>query len=157
MSPKVSLLLKYCEDLELWDMKYCRWLWTLRSFLLEWREPWKQSWEDEKKKKELTCRCKRDGFDPWIWKSAWRRKWQPTPMGRGAWQITVHWFAKSWTWLITTTNHSFILHSYQRAPMLNQNRFVMPILSNHTQHFLNNLCQFPLLPGCDESSGTSIF
>ena len=37
---------------------------------------------------------------------AWRRAWQPTlvflpgnPMDRGAWQATVHWVAKSWTWL----------------------------------------------------------
>ena len=76
-------------------------------------------------------------------------------MGRGAWQITVHWFVKSQTWLITTTHHSFILHSYQRARMLNQNRFVVPILSNPTQHFPNNFYQLPLLPACDESSGTS--
>ena len=24
-------------------------------------------------------RCKRSGFDPWIGKIPWRRKWQPTP------------------------------------------------------------------------------
>ena len=24
-------------------------------------------------------RCKRCGFDPWVRKSPWRRKWQPTP------------------------------------------------------------------------------
>ena len=35
-------------------------------------------------------------FDPWIRKTPWRRKWQPTPvflpgksMDRGAWQATV--------------------------------------------------------------------
>ena len=33
--------------------------------------------------KELTCqcrRCKRRGFDPWVRKIPWRRKWQPTPV-----------------------------------------------------------------------------
>ena len=33
--------------------------------------------------KELTCQCrrhKRRGFDPWVWKILWRRKWQPTPV-----------------------------------------------------------------------------
>ena len=33
--------------------------------------------------KEPTCPCrrrKRLGFDPWIWKVLWRRKWQPTPV-----------------------------------------------------------------------------
>ena len=31
--------------------------------------------------KELTCQCmrlNRRGFDPWVWKIPWRRKWQPT-------------------------------------------------------------------------------
>ena len=33
--------------------------------------------------KESTCqcrRCKRCGFDPWVGKIPWRRKWQPTPV-----------------------------------------------------------------------------
>ena len=31
--------------------------------------------------KTLTCRCrrcKRCGFNPWVWKIRWRRAWQPT-------------------------------------------------------------------------------
>ena len=41
-------------------------------------------------------RCKKHGFNPWVRKIPWRRKWQPTPlfllespMDRGAWQATV--------------------------------------------------------------------
>ena len=33
--------------------------------------------------KESTCQCrrhKRPGFDPWVGKIPWRRKWQPTPV-----------------------------------------------------------------------------
>ena len=33
--------------------------------------------------KETTCqcrRCKRPGFDPWVRKMPWRRRWQPTPV-----------------------------------------------------------------------------
>ena len=48
------------------------------------------------------------GFDPWVGKIPWKRKWQPfpvfwpeNPMDRGAWQATVHGFTKSWTWLNT--------------------------------------------------------
>ena len=49
----------------------------------------------------------RHGFDPWIRKIPWRRKWQyslqhsclENPMDRGAWWSTVHRAAKSWTWL----------------------------------------------------------
>ena len=30
--------------------------------------------------KESTCQCRRFGFDPWVQKIPWRRKWQPTPV-----------------------------------------------------------------------------
>jgi len=33
--------------------------------------------------KEAACQCRRfrrQGFDPWVGKSPWRRKWQPTPV-----------------------------------------------------------------------------
>ena len=30
--------------------------------------------------KEPTCQCRRHGFDPWVGKIPWRRKWQPTPV-----------------------------------------------------------------------------
>jgi len=46
--------------------------------------------------KANTCQCRRHGFNPWVGKSPWRRKWQPTPypclkkpMDRGAWWATV--------------------------------------------------------------------
>ena len=30
--------------------------------------------------KDSVCQCRRQGFDPWVWKIPWRRKWQPTPV-----------------------------------------------------------------------------
>ena len=30
--------------------------------------------------KESTCQCRRHGFDPWVEKIPWRRKWLPTPI-----------------------------------------------------------------------------
>jgi len=30
--------------------------------------------------KELTCQCRRHDFDPWVGKTLWRRRWQPTPV-----------------------------------------------------------------------------
>ena len=30
--------------------------------------------------KESSCQCRRCGFDLWVWKVPWRRKWQPTPV-----------------------------------------------------------------------------
>jgi len=51
-------------------------------------------------------RHRRYGFDPWVRKIPWRRKWQPTPvflpgksLNRGAWQAIVHGVAKNWTQL----------------------------------------------------------
>ena len=32
------------------------------------------------KKKNTTCQCRRCGFDSWIRKIPWRRKWKPTPV-----------------------------------------------------------------------------
>ena len=29
--------------------------------------------------KEFACECRRHGFDPWVRKIPWRRKWQPIP------------------------------------------------------------------------------
>ena len=30
--------------------------------------------------KESACQCSRHGFNPWVRKMPWRRKWQPTPV-----------------------------------------------------------------------------
>jgi len=29
--------------------------------------------------KEFACQCRRGGFNPWVGKIPWRRKWQPSP------------------------------------------------------------------------------
>ena len=51
----------------------------------------------------ICLQCRRPGFSPWVRKSPWRRKWQPTPvflpgdMDRGAWRATVRGVSKSQT------------------------------------------------------------
>ena len=30
--------------------------------------------------KAFTCQCRRRGFDPWVGKIPWSRKWQPAPI-----------------------------------------------------------------------------
>ena len=51
--------------------------------------------------KNFPANARRHGFDPWVGKIPWRRKWQSTsaipensglgnPMDRGAWWATVH-------------------------------------------------------------------
>ena len=54
--------------------------------------------------KESACQYRRDkrqGFDPWVRKIPWRRKWQPTPVDRGSWWAAVHEVAE-----LDTTEHS---------------------------------------------------
>ena len=53
----------------------------------------------------------RHGFDPWVGKIPWSRKWQSTSvfflkssMDRGAWQATVHGVTKDWTQLSIHTH-----------------------------------------------------
>ena len=59
--------------------------------------------------KEFACRwrrCRRFGFNPWVRKIPWRRKWQPTPVflpeklhgQRSLWAV-VRGVTKTWTWL----------------------------------------------------------
>ena len=57
--------------------------------------------------KEPICQCrrhKRHGFNPWVRKIPWRRKWQLTPVllpgeshGQRSLAATVHRIAQSWT------------------------------------------------------------
>ena len=30
--------------------------------------------------KESVCQCRKPGFDPWVGKISWKKKWQPTPV-----------------------------------------------------------------------------
>ena len=54
------------------------------------------------KESDCQCRsCNRLGFDPWVGKIPWKRKWNPlqyfcleNPSDRGTWQATVHGVSK---------------------------------------------------------------
>ena len=65
--------------------------------------------------KESTCQCRRCGFDPWVGKIPWRRKWQPTPVflpgkshGQRSLVATVHGVTKSQTQLSMHTGRKNI-------------------------------------------------
>ena len=69
---------------------------------------------------KVSClQCERPGFNPWVGKIPWRRKWQSTPvyclenpMDRGAWKATVHGVAKSRTRLSDLKDDAVkVLHS----------------------------------------------
>jgi len=68
---------------------FMRILWNLRTFKASiWSLGDEFKWSSYKFKglpwghsgKESTCQCKRCGFDPWVGKIPWRRKWQTTPV-----------------------------------------------------------------------------
>ena len=71
--------------------------------------------------KESTCQCrrrKRPGFDPWVRKIPWRRKWEILEfwysclgnlMDRGGWWAIVHRVTKSWTQLKRLSTHTHLV------------------------------------------------
>ena len=99
---------------------YCHWTHSRASFMFQMSCVKWSLWFDENmlmeivnkltgipkwlSGKESACHCRRHrrcGFHPWVRKSPWRRKWQPTPvlLDRGAWQATECGVAKGQTWL----------------------------------------------------------
>ena len=70
--------------------------------------------------KQSVCQCRRHtrcGFDPWVGKIPWKRKWQPPlvilpgkSMDRGAWQGTVRAVAE-----LEMTEHA---HTHTHAVLL---------------------------------------
>ena len=73
-----------------------------------------------------SIRCRRPGFDSWVGKIPWRRKYNPlqyscleNPMDRGAWWATVH-GVMSQTWLSETTTNiciKYALHCHDTKVM----------------------------------------
>ena len=61
-----------------------------------------QRWLSGKESAYQCRRCWRCGFNSWVGKISWRRKWQSTPLflpekshGQGSWWVTVHGIAES--------------------------------------------------------------
>jgi len=55
------------------DCTELNWITELFQVPKEWT--WFPRWFSGK---ESACQCRRCGFDPWVGKIPWRRKWQPT-------------------------------------------------------------------------------
>ena len=54
------------------------------------------------RQQRICLQCRRPGFNPWVRKTPWKRKRQPTPVflpGESHGQATIHGVAKSQTWL----------------------------------------------------------
>ena len=106
-------------------------------------------------KKKSTCQCRRHGFDPWVGKIPWQRKWQPTPVflpgeshgqrslvGHRSCKLQVHRVAKSRTQL------SNLAHKQQRNTNTQNSWFIAgPWGTSVTQlwHVVARRPQHPLL------------
>ena len=98
---KTSTRICLAESLSFWDLssptRDGTWVSVLKA-----RNP---THEATREKKESACQSRRQGFDPWVEKIPWRRKWQPTPVflpekshgQRSLVGYTVHGVAKSRT------------------------------------------------------------
>ena len=70
---------------------------------------------------ESACQCKRCRFDPWLRKSPWRRKWQPTPVflpGKSYGQRILESYSP---WGCKRVGHNLATEQQQQA-LLPQNR-----------------------------------
>ena len=90
--------------------------------------------------KESMCqfrRHRRHGFDPWVWKIHWRRKWQPTPVFFFVWTneffIRIIGILKVLLWLTYHKIHSFKIYNSMAF-----NKF--PKLSNYCCCLVTKLC-----------------
>ena len=99
--------------------------------------------------KESACnagilpRCRRPGFNSWVWKIPWKRKWQLTLVflpgkshGQRSWWATVHRLVKSQTWLKWLSMHALCyssLEKQQGGDLVNHNLEV-----RRRDHFLKN-------------------
>ena len=50
------------------------------SSILAWEIPWTEEPGGLRACNSVCLQCGRPGFDPWVGKIPWRRKWQPTPV-----------------------------------------------------------------------------
>ena len=108
--------------------------------------------------KRICLQCRRPGFDPWVRKISWRRKWQPTPVflpgkshvDREAWWATIHEVTKTWLSNQTTLIHS---HQLQEVGTFTIPMFKMRKLS--PERWLSNLPN--LLVGSHAGTWTQTF
>ena len=87
-------------------------------------KPWQLSCKEPTFNAPDCLQWKRLGFDPWVGKIPWRRKWQPTPIflpRKSHWQSRLVgdslWSCKSQTWTTWWLNHhNHRHHSYLGFP-----------------------------------------
>ena len=101
--------------------------------------------------KASTCQCwrhRRHGFDPWVGKILWRRKWQPTPVflpGEShGWRSLVDYSPKGRKESDTTEQQSARVRVHTHTHTHPENCIFSNILS-HSEGCLFILCVFPLL------------
>ena len=100
------------------------------------------------KKKKSVCQCRRHRFDPWVRRSPWRRKWQPTPVflpgeshGRGSLVSYSVWVTKSQIWLSMHTCVCIHIHTHMLELLVH----ACTCTHTHTAGLLRWLVVIPLV------------
>ena len=112
--------------------------------------------------KESACqcrRCKRCGFDPWVGKIPWSRKWQPTPVflpgklhGQRSLVVYSPWGCKELHMTECAHTHTFThIHIYGKVTFLgfwfNNSYSGNQVESPHwTWFFFTHQCKYTILP-----------
>ena len=76
------------------------------------------SWLSGKKKKKPSCQCRRCKSNPWVGKSPWKRKWQPTPVflpGKSHGQRSQAGYSP---WGCKRVGHDLAIKQYRGLPFL---------------------------------------
>ena len=103
--------------------------------------------------KESACQCRRHGFNPWVGKIPWRRKWQSTPVllpGKSHRQRSLEGYIPGGSKELDTTEHthmqaiiSMLLYA---SKLLSHSCMAFPStrLSNHKLYYV----EFTQIPLC---------
>ena len=76
--------------------------------------------------KTSACQCRRLGFNPWVAKIPWRRKWQPIPIflpGKFHGQRSLASYSLSGCKELETAEHTCILPRFTSSNILSQRTF----------------------------------
>ena len=88
--------------------------------------------------KEPTCQCRRRGFDPWVMKIPWRRKWQPISLflpGKSSGQRSLTGYSP---WGCKRVGHDLVTKQQQQR---------LSFWYSIKTAFLSGTCALPLLGG----------
>ena len=101
--------------------------------------------------KESACQCRRCGFNPWVRKIPWKRKWQPTPVflprkscgQKDLGGLQSFRLQKSTAQQLNNNNNSYVLVKNKRRKNVHRNAKRKVIKFQFQKHYLYPHTHFP--------------